>query len=64
VIAGGSLKVEQRRLRKLLGGKTIKQIWRRTENELVIIFVGGAHLTVDGLKDGALEFSVTGGTED
>ena len=54
-----TLAEEQRRLQKLLEGRTVKRIWRLRKKELGIEFTDGTRLFVDWRENRTFELSVT-----
>ena len=57
------LKEESEKLTDFLSGKTVVELMRHRESEVVMIFSDGTKLFVD-CKSSSLEFSVTGGPVD
>jgi len=57
-----SLAEEQSQLEKLLKGRTVKLVWRRSDKELGVEFEDGTRLFVDWQPNEALELSVTEGS--
>ena len=55
------LENEADKLKELLNGKSVSEIFRHRKNELCIQFSDGTRLFIDGAKNQNLEFSVTGG---